>query len=191
MPNPVSPTSSPTSLPLQGPHAMQADSYLNSYPTSIRISRDFSSTSHDQDFVDRDSLSTFTLTDDANITEIAPWAANNNDSEPLRLSYLAGVAYTMGAGLRALVFVQACSQVPCLGLCQLLIGPARCATQTLLVIWATRPEFASAGGWKLRGGEGDYCIPPSRLAAFGLARCCTHPAQSAIVLVHNNATRAV
>ena len=97
---------------------MQADSYLNSYPTSIRISRDFSSTSHDQDIVDRDSLSTFTLTEDANITEIAPWAAN--DSEPVRIlfyllvrtpnvwDFVFGLSgrTSYSAGSRALVFVR-------------------------------------------------------------------------------------
>lgn len=84
MPHLVSPSSSPTSLPLQGPHNMQTDSYHNAYPTSIRISRDLSSSSHDQDLVDHESLSTLTLTEDSNLAEIAPWALNG--SEPVRIS---------------------------------------------------------------------------------------------------------
>ena len=82
MPNLVSPSSSPTSLPLQGPHTMQADSYHNHYPTAIRISRDYSS-SLSHDLADRDSTSSFTLADDSNLAEIAPWATGNHGSEPV------------------------------------------------------------------------------------------------------------
>ena len=64
---------------------MQTDSYHNAYPTSIRISRDLSSSSHDQDLVDHESLSTLTLTEDSNLAEIAPWALNG--SEPVRIYY--------------------------------------------------------------------------------------------------------
>lgn len=64
---------------------MQTDSYYNTYPTSIRISRDLSSSSHDQDLVDHESLSTLTLTEDSNLAEIAPWALNG--SEPVRIYF--------------------------------------------------------------------------------------------------------
>lgn len=85
MPNPVSPSSSPTSLPLHGPHEMQTESYNNYYPTSIRISRDLSSTvSHD--LVGHDSSSTLFLAEDSNLAEIAPWATPNNGSEPVSVA---------------------------------------------------------------------------------------------------------
>ena len=76
----------PTSLPIHGPHGMhaQTDSY-NHYPTSIRVSRDFSSTVS-QDLIDPDSTSTLTLAEDSNLADIAPWATPNNGSEPVSLN---------------------------------------------------------------------------------------------------------